>query len=137
MSRLTLCFKLTLEDGTLVDEAGKDDPLRITPGDGVLHPALEACLEDLQPGERNLWILTPEEGFGLPDPAAFQSMPKHQFPADQTLEVGTLMSFSLPSGEEVAGLIESLDEDNVMVNFNHPLAGHTLSFDVLLLNREG
>jgi FKBP-type peptidyl-prolyl cis-trans isomerase SlpA len=136
MSRLTLCFKLSFENGEIIDEAKESDPLLFSEGDGTLHPALESCLQDVVVGEKTVWLLSPEEGFGEHDPAAVQAIPRTQFPAQQAFEEGTLMSFRLPSGEEVPGWVESLQDETITLDFNHPLAGHYLNFEVHLLNRE-
>jgi len=136
MSRLTLCFKLSFENGEVIDEAAEAVPLSFEEGDGTLHPALEACLTDMAVAEKTLWVLSPEEGFGPHDPDAVQTIPLTQFPSQQSFAAGTLMSFCLPSGEEVPGWVESLQDETVTLDFNHPLAGHYLSFEVHLLNRE-
>jgi FKBP-type peptidyl-prolyl cis-trans isomerase SlpA len=60
-------------------------------------------------------------------------MPRSEFPADMQLEVGMIIGFSTPSGEEVPGAIQEIKDDEIVVDFNHPLAGHEVIFDVEIL----
>ena len=60
-------------------------------------------------------------------------MPRSEFPADMPLEPGLIVGFTTPSGEEVPGAIQEIKGDDVVVDFNHPLAGHEVIFDVEIL----
>jgi len=125
-------FRLTLEDGTLVDGSDEDGPMAFTVGDGSLLPALESVIIGMVPGERRVRILSPEQGFGLPDPALMHEFPRASFPEDAALEPGVVMSFSGAGDEEIAGTIVAIENDRVQVDLNHPLTGHTVQFEVEL-----
>ena len=68
--------------------------------------------------------------FGEPQDANFQDMPRRTFSNDSELEVGMVFSFADAAGGELPGVVDSFDEETVRVNFNHPLAGRTLKFEV-------
>ena len=107
-----------------------DLPASFVMGDGSLLPGFEACLVGMKAGEEGAFTILPEQGFGEPQEANYQDIPRHTFSSDSELEVGMVFSFADAAGGEVPGVVDSFDEDTVRVNFNHPLAGRTLRFEV-------
>lgn len=126
---VTLHYRMRLEDGTVVDET-EAEPLTFTVGDGTLIPGLESFLTGLAAGAEERFLIAPEEAFGLRDPDNVHTLARSEFPAEMPLEPGTVIGFSTPSGEELPGMVVEADADRVMVDFNHPLAGHQLTFEV-------
>ena len=135
-SRVTLHLSLTLEDGTVAETTFGAEPLEFTMGDGTLVHGLELGLYGLMPGDVQRLELYPEQAFGLRDPGDVHTLPRADFDADIKLQPGVIVGFEMPTGEEVAGAVQSLDEDSVDVDFNHPLAGHTIVFDVEIIDVE-
>ena len=129
-SMVDIRFVLCLADGTVVDQTEGDETLQLRVGEGELLPALERCLIGMEAGERRSFSLQPDEAFGLADPANVTTLPLSQFPQEMELKEGLVIGFSGPQGEEIPGTILSVDEDTVTVDFNHPLAGHAIVFDV-------
>jgi len=132
-SEVLMHFTLSLADGTVADSTDEDAPLRFVMGDGTLIEGLELVLYGLKPGDRQCLSIDPRDAFGFPDEENIHTMPRSEFPADMQLEAGLIISFTTPSGEEVPGGIQALKEDEVVVDFNHPLAGHEIIFDVEIL----
>lgn len=132
-SRVRLHYTLTLEDGTEADSSHGGEPLAFTLGDGTLLAGLEQFLLGMHAGQRASHRVSPEQGFGYPDAAAVQVMPRDDFPAGMDLSPGVIVGFSTPAGDEVPGTIVAIDEARVTVDFSHPLAGHTLTFEVEIL----
>ena len=132
-SQVTMHFKLTLEDGTLVDQATADDPLTFNMSDDTLIEGLRLALLDLKPGDTQTIKIPAETGFGQRDPAAIHWMPLSDFPANIEPTPGRIIGFHLPDGEEVAGAVLSIKDDQVEVDFNHPCAGHEVTFSVEIL----
>jgi len=128
-SRVSLRYALYLEDGTEADSSG-EETVQFVYGDGTLHPGLESVLLGLAAGDKASFGIEPSQGFGLPDPDNIHAMPRDDFPEELDLTPGVVIGFSMPNGEEIPGTIVALDEARVEVDFNHPLAGHTLRFDV-------
>lgn len=134
-STVTLHYSLLLEDGTVVDSTfDTDEPLTFTMGDGTLVQGLEYALVDLKAGDQQSINIGPEEGFGYPDPAAVQTMQRKAFNETMELKPGVIIEFDTPSGLQVPGMIKEVKDDTVIVDFSHPLAGHTVTFNVKILD---
>ena len=135
-SRVLMHYTLSLEDGSEVDSSRGDEPLRFTLGDGTLIHGLEQALLGFQAGDQQLLYIEPQDGFGLRDEDNVHAMPRSDFNVEMELEPGTIVAFEAPNGEEVPGMIIELNDDSVSVDFNHPLAGHRLIFDIEILEVE-
>ncbi len=135
-SRVMLRYRMVLEDGTVADESDSEEPLEFTMGDGTLLFGLETLLRGMAAGESASLRVTPEQGFGFRDTENVHTMPRDQFPSAMSLEQGTIIGFTTPSGEEVPAMVLDADGESVQVDFNHPLAGHTLNFEVEILSVE-
>ncbi|MFN2289317.1 MAG: peptidylprolyl isomerase [Chromatocurvus sp.] len=131
-TRVFLNFALTLEDGEEIDTNFGGDPVDFAIGDGSLLPGFERHLIGMQPGQRQLFTIMPEEAFGQPNDNNVQVIPRDQFADDMALEIGLLCSFADAAGGELPGLVVAMDDSEVTVDFNHPLAGRTILFDVLV-----
>lgn len=132
-SRVTLHFSLALEDGSVVDSNFGGTPAAFTMGDGSLLPGFEALLVGLGAGAAETFFVAPEQGFGLPNPTNTTTLPRHHFAADMALSEGLVVLFADAAGAELPGTITAIDSDHITVDFNHPLAGHTLDFTVHVL----
>ena len=129
-TKVSLNFSITLDTGEVVDSNFDRGPVSFVMGDGSLLPGFEACLLGMKSGDKGIFTITPEQGFGEPQEANFQDIPRHTFSKDSELEIGMVFSFADAAGGELPGVVDSFDEDTVRVNFNHPLAGRTLRFEV-------
>ncbi len=133
-STVTLHLSLTLEDGTVAESTFDDEPLTFILGDGTLVEGLELGLYGLRPGDTQRLSLFPEQAFGLRDPEKVHRLPRADFPAEMALEPGCIIGFDTPEGEELPGMIVSTDDTSVEVDFNHPLAGRVVIFDVEIID---
>jgi len=133
-STVTLHLSLTLEDGTVAESTFDDEPLTFILGDGSLVEGLELGLYGLRPGDTQRLSLFPEQAFGLRDPEKVHRLPRADFPAEMALEPGCIIGFDTPEGEELPGMIVSTDDTSVEVDFNHPLAGRVVIFDVEIID---
>ena len=133
-STVTLHLSLTLEDGTVAESTFGDEPLTFTMGDGTLVHGLELGLYGLQAGDSPRLTLHPEQAFGRRDPDRVHRLPRADFGAGIDLEPGLIVGFETPDGEELPGTVLSLDADSVEVDFNHPLAGRNVIFDVEIID---
>lgn len=132
-SEVIMHFTLSLADGTVADRSEADAPLHFTLGDGTLIRGLELALLGLAAGDRESVRIAPQDAFGFADPANVHAMPRADFGPELPLEPGVIIGFTTPSGEEVPGLIREVGEETVQVDFNHPLAGHEVHFEVEIL----
>lgn len=132
-SRVTLHYTLFLADETVVDSTRDAEPITFEIGSGALIEMLESRLIGLHAGDQRRFEISAVQSLLPADAEAVQVMARSDFPANLALEPGQVLGFVLPSGEEVPGLIASISESEVVVDFSHPLAGRDLVFTVEVL----
>lgn len=132
-SRVIMHFSLKLADGMPVESSYDEEPITFVVGDGTLDKGLELALIGLRPDDRQVLTLMPGQAFGQRDAAAVQALPRTEFPADMALAPGQIIGFTGQNGEELAGAVLEVGQDQVKVDFNHPLAGREIVFDVHIL----
>jgi FKBP-type peptidyl-prolyl cis-trans isomerase SlpA len=130
-TRVFLNFSVSLEDGSEVDTNFGENSVSFVVGDGSLLPGFERLLFGMSPGERQMFVVPPEHAFGQPNEHNVQTLPREQFDDDVDLAIGMVFAFE-DAGGEVPGMIISFDDEEVTVDFNHPLSGRTILFDVLI-----
>jgi len=135
-TRVTLNFALVLDDGSEIDSNFEKEPASFSVGDGSLLPGFERALFGLKSGDEATLEILPEEGFGQPNDNNLQTIKRDQFDAGSELGEGMVFSFADAAGGELPGVVKTFDADEVTVDFNHPLAGRTLSFRVAIHNVE-
>lgn len=134
-SRVTLHFAIKLADGQIVDSNFEAEPAVFSVGDGQMLEGFERALIGLSSGDEKQFEILPEQGFGMTNPNNMQKFPRSQF-KDMELEEGLVISFSDAGNGELPGVISEFNDDKVTVDFNHPLAGQTLLFDVKIISVE-
>ncbi len=130
--KVTMHFAIKLTDGQIVDSNFEGAPVEFEVGDGNIPEGFEAALTGLKVGDHLDLTIDPERGFGQHNPSNIQTMKRSDF-KDMELEPGLVISFQEPGGE-LPGVIVEFDDDRVEVDFNHPLAGKTILFEVQVLN---
>lgn len=136
-SAVTLHFTIKLSNGSIADSThnlGK--PAKLVIGDGSLSDNFEACLIGMQSGEQKTIELKAADAFGMPNPDNIHHMDRTRFVGEAEVDVGTIMAFSGPDGVEIPGIITEIAGDSVTVDFNHPLAGQDVTFEVEILSVE-
>ena len=134
-SEVILHFDLKLEDGSAADSTRVNNkPAKMVMGDGSLTPNFEACLLGLKKGDKKAFTLEAADAFGEPNPNNVHYMDRSRFGADLSIEEGMILAFSQPDGSEIPGIIRSVAGDSVTVDFNHPLAGQNVVFDVEIID---
>ena len=135
-SRITLNFAIRFMDGQEVDSTFDKEPAVFRLGDGNMLPGFEEFLLGLMVGDHDTFEVPPEKAFGQPNPQNVQDMKRKDFPVDMPVAPGLMVSFADAQGAELPGVISKVEGDWVSVDFNHPLAGRTLKFEVEILNVE-
>lgn len=134
-TKVTLNFALYLEDGSEVDSNFGQAPATFVVGDGSLLPGFERAIFGLHPGEEGEFVILPENAFGQPNDNNIQYVSREHFDEGE-LERGMVFAFADASGGEVPGVVVDFDNDEVTVDFNHPLSGRTITFKVHIHNVE-
>ena len=126
-------YTLKLDDGSTVDTNVGGDPLVYEQGKEQILPALEASLQGLAADARKAVTLSPEQGYGVVNPNAFQPVPIDKIPADAR-KVGVQLVVQGPQQQPFPARVHEVKDKEVVLDFNHPLAGETLHFDILILD---
>lgn len=135
MSKYKILYKLVHSNGLVIDESGTE-PLEFETGDGVLDRCLEVCVDEAMIGEPQTFLLTADMAFGETYDDAIQVMSRADFPDDMKMAIDDAVEFKTPIGESYVGCIRELNGDNITVDFNHPLAGENVSFEVEILEKK-
>ena len=125
-------YTLKLDDGTTVDTNVGEDPLTYQHGNDELLPALEEALLGQAVGDSKEIKLTAEEGYGAINPDAYQEVPLDSIPEDSRA-VGTMLVATTPEGQQQPIRVHEIKEETAVLDFNHPLAGQALNFDVTVI----
>ena len=132
--RVTLHFAVLLETGEEVDTTRRRAPATFDVGDGSLLPGFENALLGMKAGDDAQILLEADEAFGEHNRDNVRLLDVNKF-AGIDLEPGLMVSFAAPDGE-LPGVVQRVFQDTVEVDFNHPLAGRRIIFDVSVINVE-
>jgi FKBP-type peptidyl-prolyl cis-trans isomerase SlpA len=127
-ARVRLRFELRLASGEEVDSTG-GKAAEFVVGDGNLPAAFEHAMFGMRAGDRDVFRIESGHGFGPHNADNVQRVPRSRF-ADMELQEGLIVSFADKQQAELPGVIAEIGEDLVEVDFNHPLAGKDLDFEV-------
>jgi FKBP-type peptidyl-prolyl cis-trans isomerase SlyD len=125
-----IAYVLTNTKGDELDRAEKDEPFQYLHGAQEMIPGLEKALAGLSVGAKKQVTVSPEDGYGTPDPKLVRKIPKNVFPKDFPVKAG--IQFEADLAGDGNGMVYTIKDvgDTVTVDGNHPLAGQTLHFQV-------
>ncbi len=137
-SFLTLHYRLSFKDGADIANTFTDKPATVLIGAGQFAPGLENALMGMINGEHKTVTLSPEQGFGLRNPELVQKISletlQQNSNPDEDYSVGDMVEFDAPHGGKYAGTLQSIDETGAWFDFNHPLAGKEMIFEVKIIS---
>jgi FKBP-type peptidyl-prolyl cis-trans isomerase SlyD len=132
---VSLDYTLRLDNGDVIDTSAGREPLQFVQGTGGIITGLEDALYGMSVGEEKEVVVQPDAGYGAVDDQAYQRVSRQMFPEDLDLEEGMgLRLRDQDTGQPVNAYVAELKDDNVLLDFNHPLAGETLYFDVKVVD---
>ena len=120
-------------DGTVVDTSIGKKPLMFIEGSGQIIPGLDSALMGLKAGDKKSVVVSPENGYGVVNPKAFVKVPKTSFKDIASLKVGSSVGGS-QNGRHFQAVVSSIGKKHITLDFNPPLAGKTLNFDVTVVS---
>jgi FKBP-type peptidyl-prolyl cis-trans isomerase SlyD len=129
-SVVSIEYRMHLGDGKVVDESEPGEPLEYLHGYEEIVPGLEKALEGKAAGESLKVTVSAADGYGDYDPEGVEEVPRTEFPDELEITAGGILSATDPDGDEVDFLVKEVRKDSVLVDFNHPLAGKELHFEV-------
>ncbi len=123
-----------LEDGTVFDSSAKHEkPLEFEAGSGQVIPGFDNSVIGMEKGQEKEIKLSPAEAYGERNPELIKKIPKDQVPTEKKLEKGMMLALKLPNGAQMPGLVSEVDDKEVTLDLNHPLAGKALTFKIKIL----
>ena len=130
-------YTLTV-DGAIADKSQPGQPLQFICGTGMLLPKFEEAIMGLGAGEKVSFTLEPKDGYGETIAEAIVELPKTVFMmdgkvAEEILFVGSQIPMATADGQHMMGVVKEVKEESVMMDFNHPMAGKNLNFDVTVV----
>ncbi len=128
-SLVTLHYRITMENGQPLISTFEGTPATLQLGAGELLPSLERLLAGIEVGKRQLFALEPEDAFGPHNPELVERVKREHMP-DEEIEPMSIMEFVAPDGSRYSGLVREIDDQSALVDFNHPLAGKSIRFEV-------
>jgi len=139
-SFLTLHYRLSSLDGIEHVSTFDMSPATLQMGSGQLVASLEACLLGLSVGEHRVFELPADDAFGQHNPRLVERIARSALPSGMELKVNSLIEFGAPGGSKmsgvpggVAGLLRELTDTTAVFDFNHPLAGQPVRFEVKIV----
>lgn len=131
---LVVAIEYTLTvDGEILDTSNGREPLEFLQGHGNIISGLEKEMDGMEIGDEKTVIVAPAEGYGELNEEAIMDVPTNQFPENIPVEVGTELQVQNEQGEPTYARITNVENNVATLNFNHPLAGKKLEFDVKVI----
>tara|TARA_Y100000310_G_C20702755_1_gene831543 strand:- start:3730 stop:4164 length:435 start_codon:yes stop_codon:yes gene_type:complete len=127
----------TLEDGTVFDSSKRDEksePLEFEVGAGKIIQGFEKAIIGMEKGEEKDIKLNPEEAYGHQDSKKVMKIPKDKLPKEKEPEVGMVLIVGTPEGQQIPAKIKEVDDKEITLDLNHPLAGKILNFKVKIVD---
>ena len=120
----------TLDNGEVFDSSEGRTPLEVQLGSGNVIPGFESALMGMSLNESKTFTLGPEDAYGHRDEDQMHDFPRSDIPDGMTPEVGQVLMLNTPKGQQIPARIDSIDDEKVTFDLNHPLAGQSLTFKI-------
>ncbi|MET0006083.1 MAG: peptidylprolyl isomerase [Candidatus Thiodiazotropha sp.] len=130
---VTIEYRMMDSNTELVDSSDYSDPLSFIQGRETVFPAIEKRIEGCQVGDRREFVLEADEAYGPRNEELIRVIPRDRFNYDGEVEVGMTFSAAAPTNRKSVTVIE-VDEDEITVDANHPLAGESLNIDLIVVD---
>ncbi len=126
-------YRVTDEEGHEIDASDPDFPLEFVCGRGDVIAGLERSLIGLEPGASKQFTVPPEDAYGVRQESLVKTLPRAGFPAHLELVEGQRFSYRGEKGAELMYKVKEIRPDCILADFNHPLAGQSLRYEVTVL----
>lgn len=123
----------TLADGSVFDSSEGREPLEFVIGTGQVIPGFDAAVSELGVGDTATVTIVAADAYGEHSDEGMQTFPRDAFPPDASPEVGWAVELSAPDGQRVPATVAEVTDESITLDFNHPLAGQDLTFEITLV----
>ncbi|MCA9515741.1 MAG: peptidylprolyl isomerase [Myxococcales bacterium] len=127
-------YRVSDEQGNEIDRSDPEYPLEFVCGRGDVITGLERGLIGLEPGATKTIVIPPEDAYGAHQAELVKPLPRAGFPAELELSVGQRFSYRGEKGAELMYQVREIRPDHILADFNHPLAGKSLRYEVTVLD---
>ena len=132
--KVTVHYVGTLDDGTEFDNSRtRGEPLKFELGAATIMPAFQDAILEMNVGETKKFKIESERAYGPVNPDGFRVVPLDRFNSPEDLVIGAIVQGQTEEGQRFAAKIEEIEDDGVRLNFNHPMAGKDLNFEIELI----
>ncbi|MFO8016801.1 MAG: peptidylprolyl isomerase [Candidatus Woesearchaeota archaeon] len=136
-SKVKVEYKGTLDDGTVFDSSEGKEPLQFEVGAGQIIPGFEEGIKGMKEGEEKDIKVEAKDAYGERNEQMIQAVPKDKINVDKEVKEGMMLAVQSPDGQKVPVKVTKVDDQNVHLDMNHPLAGKDLNFHVKIVGVEG
>ena len=126
----------TLSNGEVFDSSEGRDPLQVTIGQGQLISGFENSLMGMGLNDKKTFTIEPEEAYGPRNEEAIRRFPRKELPPDLNVQEGQMLALTTPQGQQLPAKVAQLDDENITLDLNHPLAGESLTFEIEVVGIE-
>jgi len=131
-SKIKVEYTGSFENGEVFDASEKHGkPLEFEAGAGMVVPGFDNAVIGMDVGEEKEVTLKPEDAYGMPNDQAIQKVPKDKFPAEA--KEGMMIGIPMPNGQQIPAKIAKIDDKEVTIDMNHPMAGKVLIFKIKIV----
>lgn len=132
MTNAYLChMKIILGDGSVAEDTKTHEkPVKLTLGDNSLSPAFEKKMSNVTAGDERSFTLAAADAFGEIDQEQIHHVERSRFGSEMQPEQGMIVNFTSQNGQETLGIVRDVVGESVTVDFNHPLAGQDITFEI-------
>ncbi len=121
----------TLDDGTVFDSSeDHGQPLEFTVGTGQVIPGFDDAVRGMEEGEEKEVRIEPDQAYGPYNDELTRSVPKENIPEEMEVQIGMMLGIQLPDGEQIPARVAQINDEAVLLDMNHPLAGQALTFNI-------
>lgn len=123
-------YKGTLDNGDVFDTSHGHQPIEVKMGAGQFIRGFESALDGMKLNESKSFVLPPEEAYGHRDESLTRDFARKDAPKEMDPQVGQTVVLNSPDGRQIPAQITKVNDENITIDLNHPLAGKTLHFDI-------
>jgi peptidylprolyl isomerase len=123
----------SLEDGTVFDSSADREPLEFSIGEGSIIPGFEQAVIGMSPGESKTEKIPADKAYGAYFPEMVVVVSREQIPPDMPTNVGDQLQIQQPDGQLIPVVVTDMNDSDVTLDANHPLAGENLTFQIQLV----
>lgn len=128
--KVSVHYTGTLNSGEVFDSSKDREPLTFTVGEGQMIPGFEEAVRGMEVNESKKVTLSPENAYGEVKEEMVQKISKDQLPPDLEPNVGQQLASQLPNGQQIIVRVTDVEDDHIVIDANHPLAGEELNFEI-------